>query len=200
MEKNNYLGKFIVIEGLDGSGHTTQAKLLRDFFINKGSDVVLTKEPTDESETGKRIRDVLRGGGEISPFHFQELFADDRKWHLDNIVIPALKEGKIVISDRYCFSSFAYGSADGVVLNDLLEMNKEFLLPDLTFILGVNPEVCLERIEKRGEPKELFEKKEKLAKVWQEYKKFPELFENVKIINGEKPVEEVFEEIKRSFF
>ena len=76
-------------------------------------------------------------------------------------------------------------------------MNDNFLLPDLTIIVDVSPESCVERIENRGEPKELFEKLEKLTKVNEIYKKIPEMFENVVMINGEKPIPEVFEDIKK---
>jgi len=75
-------------------------------------------------------------------------------------------------------------------------MNNDFLLPDLTFILKVSPEVCVERIKKRGEEVKLFEKKEKLEKVWETYKILPSRFENVYMVDGEKTKEEVFSQIK----
>ena len=200
MIKNNYLGKFIVIEGLDGSGHTSQTSLLKNFLIRKGCQVIATREPTQNSETGKKIKDILEKSRKINAVKLQKLFADDRKWHLKNKVIPALKKRKIVISDRYCFSSFAYGTADGVDLDELTKINKDFLLPDLTFILKVSPEICIKRIEKRGDQKTLFEKREQLAKVWSIYEKFSKMFDNIMIIDGEKAIEEVFEEIKRVVF
>lgn len=196
MQQNPYSGKFIVIEGLDGSGQTTQANFLKDFLSKKGYSVVLTKEPTLDSEAGKKIREVLNKRIKIESRPLQELFAQDRKEHLENLIIPTLKEGKIVISDRYFFSSFAYGVGPGVSLEWLIKINDEFLIPDLTFILEVRPEVCFERIEKRGEEKTLFEEKKKLARVWEVYKTLPNRFENVYIIDGERPMEQVFEEIK----
>ena len=75
-------------------------------------------------------------------------------------------------------------------------MNDQFLLPDLTFILEVSPRVCIERIEKRGEGIKLFEKEERLARVWQTYSSLPSRFENAYIINGEKNIEEVFSLVK----
>lgn len=198
MLKNQYPGKFIVIEGLDGSGQTSQASLLRDFFINKGYQVVLTKEPTQDSEAGRKIKEILEKKIKIDPVELQKLFAKNREEHLKNTIILALKEGKIVISDRYFFSSFAYGTADGADLNELVKMNNNFLLPDLTFILRVGPEVCIKRIEKRGSSKTLFEKKEKFAKVWRVFKILPNKFKNVYMIDGEKSIEEVFEEIKKN--
>jgi len=196
MKNNPYPGKFIVIEGLDGSGQSTQAGLLKDFLIKKSYQVILTKEPTSDSEAGKRIRETLDKKFETEPSKLQELFAQDRKKHLENVIIPALKEGKIVISDRYFFSSFAYGASSGVNLDWLIKINNEFLLPDLTFILKVKPEVCLERIEKRNLKRTFFEEKEKLEKVWQNYQVLPARFENVYMIEGEKPKEAVFSQIK----
>ena len=212
MIKNSYPGKFIVIEGIDGSGHTTQAKLLKDFLIKKGwqarqnfpkenlgGQAVLTKEPTLDSDAGKKIKEILEKKIKSDALRLQKLFTEDREEHLKNKIIPALKQGKVVISDRYCFSSFAYGVSDGVDLDKLIKMNEDFLLPDLTIILKVNPEICLKRIEKRGEEKELFEKKEKLAKVWENYKMLPNKFKNIYIVDGEKPIEEVFHQIKNLF-
>lgn len=196
MKKNIYRGKFIVIEGLDGSGQSTQAELLRDFLIKEGYEVILTKEPTRDSEAGKKIKEILDGKIKIEPQKLQELFVQDRNEHLEKLVIPALKEEKMVISDRYFFSTFAYGVADGLDLDWLIKINNDFLLPDLIFILKVSPEVCIQRIEKRGEGIKLFEKKEKLEKVWKTYEILPSRFKNVYMINGEKTVKEVFSQIK----
>lgn len=198
MKENSYLGKFIVIEGLDGSGQSTQSKLLKDFLIKKRFKVILTKEPTLNSEAGKKIRRVLDKKEKTPPKKLQELFANDRKEHLKKIIIPALKKGKIVISDRYFFSSFAYGAADGLNLQWLIKINDKFLLPDLTFILKVSPKICIKRIEKRNKGKErtLFEEKDKLAKVWEIYKILPKKFENIEIIDGEKKIKDVFTKIK----
>ncbi len=200
MIKNDYPGKFIVIEGLDGSGNTSQASLLKNFFVKDNYQTILTKEPTQKSEAGKKIKEILENKTKIEAIELQKLFKEDRDWHLKNIIIPALEEGKIVISDRYCFSSFAYGAADGVGLDELIKMNKNFLLPDLTFILKVGPEICIKRIEKRGLPKTLFEKERQLSKVWKVYEKLPKMFENIVIIDGEKTIKEVFEEIKKVIF
>ena len=103
MIQNSYLGKFIVFEGLDGSGQSTQTELLRDFLIEKGYEVIQTKEPTQESKASQEIRETLDKKIKIKPMRLQELFTQDRKEHLDNLINPALKEGKMVISDRYFF-------------------------------------------------------------------------------------------------
>ncbi len=203
MIKNNFFGKFIVFEGLDGSGQTTQANSLKDFLVKKGYKVVLTKEPTLSSKAGREIRKILDKEKSLSPRKLQEFFAQDRRKHLKDLIIPALKQKKIVISDRYFFSSLAYGSAEGLSLNQLIKLNKKFLMPDLTFILKVKPETCIKRIKKRGTKRTLFEKKLKLKKVWGFYEILPEYFKGigflnkVYVINGERPVKEVSEEIKK---
>lgn len=197
MIKGNYPGKFIVIEGLDGSGKNAQIDLLINFLNKKGKEIIMTKEPTIESDAGRKIKQALRKKIVVDSLELQKLYVQDRKEHLENKVIPALKIGKIVISSRYAFSTFAYGGSDGLDVDLLIKMNEEFLLPDLTIIIDVNPDSCMERIERRGEEKELFEKKEKLAKVNEFYKRFPQMFENVIMINGEKPILEVFEDIKK---
>ncbi|MBI2626149.1 MAG: dTMP kinase [Candidatus Nealsonbacteria bacterium] len=196
MQKNTYKGKFIVFEGLDGSGQSTQTNLLGDFLVGKGYEVILTKEPTKDSEAGQKIRQVLDKNTQVSPMYLQELFAQDRGEHLDNLIIPALKEGKMIVSDRYFFSSFAYGASSGVEAEELIKLNSEFLMPDLTIILKVRPEVCMERIGKRGGSQTLFEEAEKLKKVWQTYETLPRRFENAYIIDGEKSIEKVHENVK----
>lgn len=196
MRKNPYSGKFIVIEGLDGSGQSTQVQLLSDFLTKNGNSVVQTKEPTKDSEAGQKIREILNKSYKAEPREFQELFAQDRKWHLENVVIPALEEGRMVISDRYFFTSFAYGMAEGVDLDYLIKINQNFLMPDLAIVLRVSPEVCLRRIEERGSKKEFFERADHFRKAGNNFEILPQRFENVYIIDGEKPIEEAHQDIK----
>ncbi len=196
MQKNSYKGKFIVFEGLDGSGLSTQAKMLGDYLKAGGHEVILTKEPTMDSEAGRQIRAILDEKIKTEPAEIQKLFAQDRKEHLDNLIIPALKEGKIVISDRYFFSTFAFGAV-GSDLEWLIGLNKDFLLPDMTFLLLVRPEICIDRIIKRGDGIKLFEKLPTLEKVYENYKNIAKMFEGVCVINGEMTVDEVSEKIKK---
>ena len=196
MIKNSYPGKFIVFDSLDGSGQSTQINLLRDFLMQKGFEVVATKEPTKDSEAGKKLREILDQKVKVEPREIQELMSQDRREHLEKVIIPALKEGKWVISDRYFLSTFAYGTSDGLNLDWLIKLNDNFLLPDQAFILKVRPEVCIDRIEKRGTAKTLFEKQEKLAKVWKTYEVLPGKIENVIIIDGEKTIPEVFVQVQ----
>ena len=196
MIKNTYPGKFIVVEGLDGSGKSAQVDLLINFLKEKGKKVVVTKEPTIDSEAGRKVKQALKKEITVEPLELQGLYVQDRKEHLENKVVPALKDGKFVVSSRYAFSTFAYGHSDGLDVDLLVKMNDNFLLPDLTIIVDVSPDSCVERIESRGEPKELFEKREKLAKVNEIYKKLPDMFENIVMVNGERSIPDVFEDIK----
>ncbi len=201
---DNKLGKFIVFEGLDGAGRSTQVELLDKALKADGYDVVSTKEPTGISEPGKKIKQILRGEIIASPEELQELFSQDRAWHLETIIEPHLQKSDkaIVVSDRYFFSSFAFGSASGADLEWLFEINKDFLLPDMLFFVEVRPEICLERIESRGQAKELMERKELLEKVSVNYQNILPLFHDktkIFMIDGEEPIEIISKKIYEKF-
>ncbi|MBU3896070.1 dTMP kinase [Patescibacteria group bacterium] len=198
MIQNTHQGKFIVFDSLDGSGQSTQISLLRDFLIGKGFNVLVTKEPTKDSDPGKKIREALDRKVKLDPLELQKLFTEDRRIHLDNLIIPALKQGTWVITDRYFLSTFAYGVSEGLDLDLLIKMNDGFLYPDQGFILKVRPEVCIDRIEKRGTTKTLFERKAKLAEVWKTYEILPQRVPNFSIMDGERAILEVFEDVKQA--
>ncbi len=195
MIKNTHPGKFITFEGLDGSGQSTQVELLEKFLNEKGLPTVKTKEPTLNSKVGKELREILDKQKEASFQKIQELFAEDRKEHLENFIIPNLEKGINVICDRYFFTAFAFGSIN-LDLDWLIEINDDFLMPDVAFFLDVGPKTCLRRIEERNKKKTLFENREKLKKAYQNFKEIVKKFSSLKSINGEKPIKEVFEEIK----
>jgi len=199
MESNRYLGKFIVFEGPDGAGTSTQAELLFKYLKEKGQKVHLTKEPT-HSLIGGLIESQIAGDWKSSPECLQLLFTADRAYHLEKEIIPLLKRKITVICVRYFLSTLAYG---GLEIKDekwLMEINKKFILPDLTFLLKVSPKICLERISKERFHKELFEKEEKLKKVLKNYLKLAKKFKNVYIINSrERSIQEVFQEIKKIY-
>ena len=202
MEKNTYPGKFIAFEGLDGSGSTTQASKLRSFlnesqekFVLGKPQAHLTKEPTNNI-VGGLIRGQLTGDWKTQPECLQLLFSADRAHHLEKEIIPLLEKGTTVITDRYFLSTVAFGGLEIEDMDWLIEINKPFILPDITFLIKVSPKICLERIKGDRFHIELFEKEDALSKVWQNYEKLAKRFENVYIIDGERPVEEVFEEIK----
>lgn len=201
MIKNPYSGKFIVFDGLDGSGLSTQAvKLLN--FLNKPEQrhrfghtgAYLTKEPT-WSLIGGLIRSQLTHEWKSNPECLQLLFSADRAHHLEKEIIPLLKKGVIVICDRYLFSTITYGSLEIKDRDWLLNLQKKFLLPDLTFFLKVSPKICIERIKKTRYGISLFEKEEILEKVWRNYERLAKEFKNVYVIDGERTVEKIFKEI-----
>ena len=194
MEDNVYPGKFIVIEGLNGCGKTTQIKLLKDLLIKKKMGVTTTKEPTLNSAAGRKARDILTKKCSASPSELQKFFCEDRKAHLKNLVIPALKKGEIVISDRYFFSTFAFGGLD-LSMDWLIKLNDKFLLPDLVFFLKTKPGICLERIACRGTKKRIFEKEKKMGQVWQNYTILSRRFKNIHIINGERSIKKISTDI-----
>lgn len=188
-------GKFIVFEGLDGSGLSTHAEILKEFLKRDGRPAILTKEQTI-TMIGGLIKSVLRKEITTSSLALQLLFVADRAHHLFSEVEPALKEGKIVISDRYIFSTIAFGSLD-IDMDFLKSINSKFRVPDLTFIIDASPEICLKRIsEQRLSHLELFEQKEKLEKIRNNYMKLKDYFPNVYIINSNRPIEEVAKEIR----
>jgi dTMP kinase len=180
---------FIVLEGIDGCGKSTQARLLAKWLENEGLKVCRTSEPSG-SRIGLFIRDILSGKADVDPKTLALLFTADRFEHLRNEVKPALEQGSIVVCERYYHSTIAYQSAQGVDKAWLQDLNRFVLEPDLVLFIDVRPEVSLDRKEGR----EIFEDKEFLEKVYDEYSNFDEM----KKIDGTRQCEEVFEDIKAS--
>ena len=141
-------GRFIVLEGPDGSGTTTHAKILAETLRSQGEDVVLTAEPTD-SPIGKFIREQLQAKTVECPSALQLLFCADRAWHIEKVIKPALAAGKTVISDRYVISTLIYGEALDLDPDWLVRVNTPFLEPDIMIIALPPLHTCLERIMKR---------------------------------------------------
>jgi len=190
MQKNPYKGKFIVFDSLDGAGNSTQVKLLADYLNKIGKKTHITKEPTS-GLIGGLIKSQLTHDWKSSQVCLQLLFSADRAYHLEKEVIPLLKKGINVISDRYFFSTMAYGNLEIKDLDWLIEINKKFILPDLTFFLKVSPKICIQRIKKDRFEITLFEKEKVLEEVWKNYEILAKKFKNVYVINGERPIEEI---------
>ncbi|MDO8649296.1 MAG: dTMP kinase [Candidatus Peregrinibacteria bacterium] len=140
-------GRFIVIEGPDGAGTTLHSRLLAERLTADGVEVILTAEPTDNA-IGQGIRALLAEGG-VGGAALQLLFCADRAEHVSQVILPALAEGKTVITDRYIPSTFAYGSALGLDIGWLREVNKKFIQPDQTIYLLPPLAVCTERLARR---------------------------------------------------
>ncbi len=189
-------GRFIAIEGLDGAGSTTQASLLEQHLRKAGRNTVLTKEPT-VGLIGGLIKAALAGEWKVSGNALQLLFAADRAHHVETAIKPSLEAGKTVISDRYIYSSLAYGAASGYDVEWLAEVNSPFPKPDLTIFIDVSPQTSIKRIAASRFSAELFEKEESLKKVREEYMKLAKRF-GFKIVNGERGIEEVSKDIIKS--
>jgi len=154
-------GRFIVLEGPDGSGTTTHAALLAERLKEKGDDVLLTQEPTD-GPIGAFIRAQLAVGA-IPADALQMLFSADRAWHVAEGILPALESGKTVISDRYALSTLIYGEALGLDVKWLDNMNKNFIQPDLQILALPSFETCMERVNGRGS-KDMLESQDSLQR------------------------------------
>jgi dTMP kinase len=175
---------FIVFEGLDGSGSTTQSKMLKENLESLGKKVVQTKEPTVRP-IGKLIRQYLQHEYETDPKAFQLLFAADRADHLWGVIKPALADKALVISDRYMYSSIAYGAASAKVSYEWLkDLYKDYLKESIVFLLKVPAKECIARISKREGQSELFEKEEYLEKVWSYYERLAAENDNFYIIDA----------------
>ena len=182
-------GFLVAFEGIDGAGKTTQARLLYDYLLKKEFDVLLTKEPTD-SIYGRKIKKLAqRDRFSVAPNEEYQLFVNDRKVHVENLIKPALKAKKIVIMDRYYFSNIAYQGALGLDPQKIKEENESFApVPEIVFLLRVPPRVGIRRIEKsRKQKPNLFEKEEELARVGAIFATLKEDY--LVHINGAQPIE-----------
>ncbi len=136
-------GKFIVLDGIDGSGTTTHTEKLAEWLVGEGVSVLLTQEPTNR-RIGSFIQEIIKNS-ETSGAVDALLFAADRLDHFEKVILPALNAGKIVISDRYIEASIAYQTAAGVRTAWVKTVNQFVEKPDLTIILDIDPEIGLER-------------------------------------------------------
>ena len=184
-------GKFITIEGTDGSGKSTQIGLLMDYLNKKGVDVLFTREPGG-TPIGEKIREIILdvNNREMAPETEALLYAASRSQHVREKIIPAVEEGKIVICDRFVDSSLAYqGAARRMGMETIMEMNRAALggiMPDLTVFLDLPAAECDRRIEEGRSSREIFEKLETIKAI---RGKYLEVFEripdhNVKIIDA----------------
>lgn len=186
-EQRRYPGVFIVVEGIDGSGSTTHTQLLGKALRQRGLGVVETCEPSS-GPIGSMIRQVLQrrlfvadasGPRAFAWSTMALLFAADRMDHLDSTIVPALREGKVVVSDRYDLSSLAYQSltapGGAQVVPWIRELNAQALRPDLTVVIDVPVDVAEERRRARGGVEEMFEARDLQARLASVYAKAAEL-------------------------
>ena len=152
-----------MLEGIDGTGKSTQARRLGERFTAQGREVVLSREPTD-GPWGSKVRES-GGSGRMSPQEELECFINDRRQHVEELIVPSLGAGKVVILDRYYFSTMAYQGARGFDSAEIRRMNEVFApVPDLLLILDLDVDVALQRIGARGDTANEFEKRGSLQR------------------------------------
>ena len=189
-------GILIVIEGIDGSGKTTQAEILLEKLRGKGFDTVYFREPSD-GKWGREIKRKATLPDSISPDEELDLFLKDRRENVEKNLKPGLEEKKIVVLDRYYFSTMAYQGALGLDQKKIRSENEAFApIPDLVILLTIPVSKGLSRIkEKRGDFT-AFEGREYLNRVKLIFEDFVAPLKNVVTIDGMSSEDDVFSEMK----
>lgn len=208
-KRNPYDGLYIVLEGINASGKTTQVECLRKYFERKGREVVITSEPNDSLPAGKLVREIITKKKKFPSTALQFLYTADRVVNHETIIVPALQAGKVVISSRNFWSALVYGVIDAggtkytrtdadliLVTQGVLSMYHRFILPDNTFYLDVSVETVLKRMNAMGHERDIYEKKERITPLVDGYRwvvrQFPQEFVS---IDGEKTLHEVTDAI-----
>lgn len=204
---------FIVFEGIDGSGKTSQIARLANYIRakDKYQDVLLTREPTWRAT---ELKEKLQGDGDAfsDGEHMAYLFVQDRKAHSDEQIVPALRQNTFVLCDRYAMSTCAYQGAQGVALDTLVRYHEAAgtLTPHLTLYFNVSREVAEKRMTKRGETRERFEKNQVFTeKLIEQYHSLAldsvasarvrSVIGEVYRIDGNGPIDAVEAEVKKAF-
>jgi dTMP kinase len=160
-------GMLVALEGIDGTGKSTQAQRLTAIFREQGVDVLSLREPTD-SPWGRRLREAMRGQRRVlAPVQELDLFLQDRRYDVAAHIRPALAARKLVVIDRYYYSTIAYQGALGIDPHRIRRLNEAFApIPDAVFVLLLSPAHALARIRlARGHTDEVFEREDYLQKV-----------------------------------
>lgn len=202
-------GFFITLEGIDYAGKDTQAPKIKKWLEGLGFVVRVIHEPSKTSPIGRKIRKILEGKKSKPDdfFDFQGMYVEDRKRDIEKFIIPGLKRGEVCLVIRYGFSTIAYGTVtSGAPPERFIEMHHEIIgssliRPDLTLIIDISGEESARRMVEAKKNPELFEKNRgRLEKIRQAYRglvNHPEFKGRIVVVNGRKPKEVVFEEIKK---
>lgn len=205
LRKNPYKGLYIAIEGVDGGGKTTQVEKISHYFRQKGRKVIQVREPRKEGLIGNIVQKILTGKLKIPSVALQYLFSTDRVLNQEEVILPALKRGDIVVSDRCFWSAVVYGILDRtkssydyktadllLITQSILSLYHQFIVPDYTFYLKISLATALLRTKGKNDVKEIYEDREKLQKVIEGYEWLSKKFAKEIIpIDGEKTIPEV---------
>jgi dTMP kinase len=204
-------GRFVVIEGIDGSGTTTQVARLAERLKGKGRKVRTTREPSD-GPIGTLVRQVLTGrivlpGGRAPGWATMALlFAADRMDHVESAIEPFIAEGGVVLSDRYDASSLAYQSVSSgrggqATVEWIRSINRHAKRPDLTIVLDIAPELAASRREARGEAAQLYEQNEVQQALAHFYRDLAKHMQDDKIVlvDASGTIDEVGDRIYRAY-
>jgi dTMP kinase len=165
-------GVLVVLEGIDGSGKTTQARSLLRRLRYRGYRAVFFREPT-RGRWGREVKRLAARADSLTPAEELDLFVRDRRENVEKNLLPALKAGKIVVLDRYYFSTIAYQGAKGIDTGKIRRMNESFAVrPDLVVVLDVDAKAGLTRIRGRKTRDELFEREDYLVRVREIFRGF----------------------------
>jgi len=189
-------GILVVFEGIDGSGKSTQAEILLKRLREEDFDAVYFREPS-KGKWGRKIKKKALHPDSLSPEEELDLFLKDRKENVEKNLKPALQKRRIVILDRYYYSTIAYQGAKGIDEKMIRAMNEEFVVePDLVFIFDIDPQKGLERIENRKKKDRLFEREDYLVKVREIFRNFKgEKFVHIDALKSEEEISKEIEEI-----
>jgi dTMP kinase len=201
-------GNFLVVEGPDGSGTTTQVDRLASFLRTEGHDVYVTNEPTD-GEYGKVVQKMVGGtyfdndiAEEEKARRIAEEFVKDRKQHQKEIR-NKLQDNDFVISDRYYHSTYAYQETHGVGFETIRNLHKDIIgdelhRPDLTLVLDIDTDVSMERIDERGQDKAIFENASFQEKVMARYRNLDERLEGeIEMVDSDRSIQQVARSIRK---
>lgn len=186
---------FIVFEGIEGSGKSTQIKLAEDYLKSEGIAVHTTFEPTKESS---EIKERLRSETSIAnkAEWFLKAFTEDRRKHFEREIRPKLDRGINVLCDRYDLSTYFYQHIQGISMDRIRKEHDAIPVPHKYFVYDCLAEVALARVKLRKGKRELFDRKDTLEELRDAYLKSPRTFphRDITIINGSNPQEKVFRE------
>ena len=189
-------GRFIVIEGADGVGSSTQCRMLVDYLNSKGRRAVLTAEPS-RGKIGALARELLKSSNRANPSTLALLFAADRIEHYDNEIRPALQAGIDVVSDRYLLSSYVYQSLD-VPLEWVKSLNAAAVPADMTLLISLPFDIAWARIQRRIKAgtanEEIFDKLESQKRIHANYMNMLDMVGGT-VIDGSGTPEEVAQRV-----